>query len=196
MFANPRESGSCRSRRTGALGKIEPVRDGLQFLAFDATGAVFWSAIYAALGYIFSNQLDRVAAHVARAVARWQRFMREFKLARITLERLRGKLNADEDILLLDLQGRPGSGTKRMAIPGAVRINLAGLSNTGKSRYHALSRSSSIVPVRANSRALVSRSDCGRRGSKTSGFSPADFRDGVIAVSRYDRSPDSGDPAR
>jgi rhodanese-related sulfurtransferase len=84
---------------------------------------MFWSATYAALGYIFSNQLDRVAAHVARAGARWQRFVREFKLARITLEQLRGKLNAGEDILLLDLQGRPGSSTKRMAIPGAVRIN-------------------------------------------------------------------------
>ena len=76
MFANPRESGSCRSRRTGALG----------------------SATYAALGYIFSNQLNRVAAHVARAGARGQRFVREFKLARITLEQLRGKLNAGEDI--------------------------------------------------------------------------------------------------
>jgi hypothetical protein len=37
----------------------------IQFLAFDATVAMFWSATYAALGYIFSNQLDRVAAHVA-----------------------------------------------------------------------------------------------------------------------------------
>jgi membrane protein DedA with SNARE-associated domain len=44
-------------------------------LAFDATGAMFWSAAYAALGYILSNQL----------------------------EQLRGKLNAGEDILLLDL---------------------------------------------------------------------------------------------
>ena len=60
---------------------------------------MFWSATYAALGYIFSNQLDRVAAHVA-AGARWQRFVREFKLARITPEQLRGKLNAGEDILL------------------------------------------------------------------------------------------------
>ena len=61
--------------------------------------------------------------YLARKFVRWQRFVREFTLARITPEQLRDKLNAGEDILLLDLQGRPDSGTKRMAIPGAVRIN-------------------------------------------------------------------------
>ena len=113
-----------------------------EFLAFDALGATFWSVTYAFLGYIFSDQLDRVAAHVTRAGAfvalavvagftfymvrkfvRLQRFVREFKLARITPEQLRDKLNAGEDILLVDLQGRLGSATKRMAIPGAVRID-------------------------------------------------------------------------
>src|SRR3984893_8386875 len=39
---------------------IPPVR----FLVFDALGAMFWSTTYATLGYIFSDQLDRVAAHI------------------------------------------------------------------------------------------------------------------------------------
>ena len=38
----------------------------IQFLVFDALGALFWSATYAVLGYVFSNQLDRVAVHIAR----------------------------------------------------------------------------------------------------------------------------------
>jgi membrane protein DedA with SNARE-associated domain/rhodanese-related sulfurtransferase len=114
----------------------------LLFLSFDALGAVFWSATYTALGYIFSNQLDLVAVHVARIgafvalaigaglgvylarkFARWQRFVRQFRLARITPEELKEKLNAGEDILIVDLQGRRSDAAKHIAIPGAVRIN-------------------------------------------------------------------------
>ncbi len=89
----------------------------IQFLVFDALGAMFWSTTYAALGYIFSDQLDRVAAHltrlgtvaalavaaaigfyVVRRLARWLRFFRQFRLARITPEQLRDKLNVGEKI--------------------------------------------------------------------------------------------------
>jgi membrane protein DedA with SNARE-associated domain/rhodanese-related sulfurtransferase len=112
-----------------------------RFLLFDALGAFFWSSTYAALGYVFSNQLERLAVHlerigaiaalaaaaalgfyIARKFARWQTFLREFRLARITPEQLREKLGAGEDILLIDLQGRPGPAS-RVAIPGAVRMN-------------------------------------------------------------------------
>ena len=114
----------------------------LHFLFFDALGAMFWSGTYTALGYIFSNQLERVVAHlvqlgafisllvaaacvfyIVRKFAHWQRFFREFKLARITPEQLRDKLNRGEDLLLVDLQGRANYVAKPMAIPGAVRIN-------------------------------------------------------------------------
>jgi uncharacterized membrane-anchored protein len=66
---------------------------------------MFWSLTYAALGYIFNDQLNRVAAHVTgmgtfvvlavaaglgfyivRKFARWQCFVRQFTLARITPE--------------------------------------------------------------------------------------------------------------
>jgi len=114
----------------------------IQFLFFDVLGAAFWTSTYVALGYIFSDQLDRVASHlvhvgafitlavavgvgfnVLRKFARWLRFFREFRLARITPQQLNNKLNAGEDILVVDLQGRPGSTAETMGIPGAVRIN-------------------------------------------------------------------------
>jgi membrane protein DedA with SNARE-associated domain/rhodanese-related sulfurtransferase len=113
----------------------------LKFMALDALGALIWSATYASLGYIFSDQLDRVAIHVARmggvlmfSVAagfgfyvghrftNWLRFLRQFKLARITPEQLRDKLEGGEDVLIVDLQGRRDS-AEPMAIPGAFRIN-------------------------------------------------------------------------
>ena len=114
----------------------------VQFLFFDALGAVFWSTTYAGLGYVFSDQLESVAAHVARMgalialaaaaalgfyiahrIARWLRFVRQFKLARITPEQLRDKINSGEDVLIADLQGRTRYPAELLAIPGAVRIN-------------------------------------------------------------------------
>lgn len=113
-----------------------------QFLVFDGLGAAFWTATYAALGYAFRNQLDLVATHITRMGAfltafiaavfccylvrrfvRWHRFVREFRLARITPQQLSDKLNAGEDILLVDLQGGRNSATEHIGIPGAVRIN-------------------------------------------------------------------------
>jgi membrane protein DedA with SNARE-associated domain/rhodanese-related sulfurtransferase len=122
---------------TGAA-RTAPAR----FLVFDGAGAALWSGAYTALGYIFSNQLDRVAVHMARIgfattaviaaififnlvrrFARWERFVREFKLARITPEELTAKLNRGDDILIIDLQGRGDHSAGVMAIPGAVRID-------------------------------------------------------------------------
>ena len=75
----------------------------IRFLAFDGVGAAFWTGTYAALGYLFANQLDLIALHVARVgtfvalavaaglsvytlrrLARWHGFMRRFHHTRIT----------------------------------------------------------------------------------------------------------------
>jgi membrane protein DedA with SNARE-associated domain/rhodanese-related sulfurtransferase len=133
----------------------------IHFLVFDALGAMFSSGTYVALGYIFSNQLDRVATHVWRMgafvalavaagfgfyavhkFARWQHFVRQFKLDRITPEELRDKLNAGEDILLVDLQGRLNHVTKPMPIPGADSIDPRALEEY---RDVEISRSREVV---------------------------------------------------
>ncbi|HKA00023.1 MAG TPA: VTT domain-containing protein [Candidatus Solibacter sp.] len=122
---------------TGASG-IPAAR----FVVFEAAGATLWTASYAALGYIFSDQLDRVAVHLARLgvvlgilaaaavvlyfikrTVRWLRFVRQFALERITVDDLERRLKAGEDILLLDLQGDVANREEAPAIPGAVRID-------------------------------------------------------------------------
>jgi membrane protein DedA with SNARE-associated domain/rhodanese-related sulfurtransferase len=109
----------------------------IRFLVFDGFGAAFWTGTYATLGYVFANQLDRIAVHLARVgalaaiagtamlgfyvlrrLARWLRFVRQFRLARITPEELRDQMNAGKDMLLVDLQKQALEG-----IPGAVRIS-------------------------------------------------------------------------
>ena len=122
---------------TGA-DQTAPVR----FLIYDGAGAALWSGAFTALGYAFSNQLDRVAIHLARIgfattaviaaifiynllrrFVRWEHFVREFKLARITPEELTEKLRRGEDLLIIDLQGRGSRRDDVVAIPGAVRID-------------------------------------------------------------------------
>jgi len=118
-----------------------------RFLVFDGLGAILWSSVYATLGYVFSDQLDRLAAGIAamgkliisagviwlsvlmvRKMVRWYCFLREFRLARITPEELGDKLKSPEKILVLDLQGGANQADAMMAIPGAVRIDPRKLS--------------------------------------------------------------------
>ena len=75
----------------------------LVFVGLDAIGAGLWTACYVGLGDIFSNQLDRVAMHLARfgtvdtlavtaafafyplrRLLHWHRLIRYFHIARIT----------------------------------------------------------------------------------------------------------------
>jgi membrane protein DedA with SNARE-associated domain/rhodanese-related sulfurtransferase len=114
----------------------------LRFLTFDAAGVSLWSGVYTGLGYAFSRDLDRAAAYAARMgqifalvalaglciylgrkLARWHRFIREFRLARITPEELKEKLDAGEPVFIVDLQGRWRHARERQGIPGAVRID-------------------------------------------------------------------------
>jgi membrane protein DedA with SNARE-associated domain/rhodanese-related sulfurtransferase len=121
-----------------------------RFLAFDAVGVSLWSGVYGGLGYTFSRDLDRAVAYAARMgqlfavvalaglsiyvgrrLARWSRFVREFRLARITPEELKRQLDAGENICIIDLQGGRRHARERQGIPGAVRINPRRLEQYG-----------------------------------------------------------------
>lgn len=135
-----------------------------RFLAFDAIGAILWSSAYAALGYAFRNQLDRIANYSAKmgtlvvlaAIAgfgvfiilrliRLYRFLHEFRLARITPDQLMNKLRAGENILILDLQGSEKQALGVMAIPGAIRINPHQLERYEKYRNADLATNREVV---------------------------------------------------
>jgi membrane protein DedA with SNARE-associated domain/rhodanese-related sulfurtransferase len=114
----------------------------LRFLIFDAAGSGLWSGVYTGIGYAFHRDLDRAGAFAARMgeffafvalaggciylgrkLARWHRFMREFRLARITPEELKAKLDAGEPVFIVDLQGRWRHVREHQGIPGARRID-------------------------------------------------------------------------
>ena len=111
----------------------------IRFIAFDAIGAALWSGVYAGLGYLLGKDLDRAAAYaarlgmflaifvfaalalyVSRKLVRWHRFAREFRLARITPEELKTKLDAGEQVMIVDLHGPREGPRVHQGIPGSV----------------------------------------------------------------------------
>ena len=111
-------------------------------VGLDAIGADLWSSSYGGLGYVLRKDLDHVAAYAARLgtfwvvvaflslamfsgrkLVRWHRFVREFRMARITPEELKKKLDAGEKLLVVDLHGRKDGPRGHQAIPGAVCID-------------------------------------------------------------------------
>jgi len=112
-----------------------------RFLLYDGVGAALWSAAYLSLGYLFSDQLETILAYasrmgssfvllVAALFAIWiggkfiqrRRFLRQLDMARIAPEELRDRLNAGEDLFIVDLRSRLSENLN--AIPGAIRISV------------------------------------------------------------------------
>jgi membrane protein DedA with SNARE-associated domain/rhodanese-related sulfurtransferase len=121
-----------------AISGISPLR----FLAFDAAGVSLWSCAYTGLGYAFRRDLNRAVTYagrmgrlfvivalaglciyLGRRLVRWHRFIREFRLARITPEDLKRKLDAGEPVFIVDLQGSRRHSRRCKGIPSAVRID-------------------------------------------------------------------------
>jgi membrane protein DedA with SNARE-associated domain len=112
-----------------------------RFLLWDVAGALLWSGTYFAVGYVFSAQLERVAelvlglgrglgAVVAGALALYvlwkyaqrRRFIREIAVARITPEELRRKLDAGEDVVVVDLRHSMEFEADPAMVPGAIHL--------------------------------------------------------------------------
>jgi membrane protein DedA with SNARE-associated domain len=110
-----------------------------RFLVYDSAGTVIWSAAYLTLGFIFFEQLESVVGYASRMgssllslvvglFALWicwkftqrRRFLKKLKVARITPEELRDRLEAGEDLLIVDLRTKLDGNSS--TIPGALRI--------------------------------------------------------------------------
>lgn len=112
-----------------------------RFLIFDALGGLLYIGTFVGLGFVFSNQLEQVAARVASlgfsvlvilagglaAYITWkyiQRrlFIRSLRIARITPEELRRKIEAGEEVVVVDLRGSLDFEAAPRTIPGAIRL--------------------------------------------------------------------------
>jgi membrane protein DedA with SNARE-associated domain len=113
-----------------------------RFLLYDALGSLLWAGAFLGLGYAFSDQIERVAARLA-ALGGWllvliagalaayvaykfvgrQRFLRELRIARITVEELKEKLDAGEEVTIVDLRHSLDFEAEPETIPGAMHID-------------------------------------------------------------------------
>jgi membrane protein DedA with SNARE-associated domain len=117
-----------------------PVR---RFILFDSLGGFFWVATFTGLGFIFSDQLEQIAAHALRwggwlvvvlgasltAYVLWKyiqrrRFLHRLRIARISPKELMDKLTAGENISILDLRQPIDVEAFPQMIPGALRIAM------------------------------------------------------------------------
>jgi membrane protein DedA with SNARE-associated domain/rhodanese-related sulfurtransferase len=131
-----------------------------RFLLFDALGALLWVSAFTVTGYTFSTDLERVAARTAY-LGEWllvlmlaafagyicwkfynrQKFLQKLKIARITPEELKEKMDAGEDILVVDLRHSLDFDANPETIPGALHIDAAELEEA----YEVIPRDREIV---------------------------------------------------
>jgi rhodanese-related sulfurtransferase len=119
---------------------------GQRFLLFDTLGTLLWVSSFTITGYVFSGELERVAANAAFMGERllmilvagfggyigWkfynrQRFLSRLKIARITPEELKEKIDAGEDVIIVDLRHALDFDAQPETIPGALHMDAADL---------------------------------------------------------------------
>lgn len=118
-----------------------------RFLLFDALGALLWAGTFLGVGYIFADQIEDVAAKasslggwlgvllatllvgyiVFKFVAR-QKFLRELRISRITVDELKEKIDSGETLWIADLRHSLDFEADPETIPGAVHIDSKVLS--------------------------------------------------------------------
>ncbi len=115
-----------------------------KFVFMDAVGSLIWIGAYLGLGYLFSDQLDRVGDYAARMgswlavmvvvlLAAWifwkffqrRRFLKKLAVARITATELKLMLDACDVVVVVDV--RSAFESESDAVPGALRIPLEDL---------------------------------------------------------------------
>ncbi len=111
------------------------------FVVWDLSGGVTWAAAFVGAGYIFSAQLQRASAvalglgslraeliagalavYLARKYFQRQRFIRSLRIARITPEALRQKIDSGENIFIVDLRHSSEFEADDVRLPGALRL--------------------------------------------------------------------------
>jgi membrane protein DedA with SNARE-associated domain len=130
------------------LGTVAPPLAGIfhmrprRFLLFDAAGSLLWAGTFLGLGFVFSGEIEHVAEYLAslggwllvlllaafaayltkKFVAR-QRFLRELRISRITVDELKQKIDAREELVIVDLRHSVDFEADPETIPGAFRMD-------------------------------------------------------------------------
>jgi len=113
----------------------------LRFLAFDIVGVTLWTGTYTSIGYVFSHEVQQIimylsrlgtslvifialaiTVYVAYKLDQRRRFSKALSIKRMTPEELKAKIDANENILIVDTRNRLDRNTDPVRIPGAFHI--------------------------------------------------------------------------
>jgi membrane protein DedA with SNARE-associated domain/rhodanese-related sulfurtransferase len=113
----------------------------LRFLAFDFAGVTLWSGTYTSVGYVFSHEVQQIimylstlgtslvilialalTGYIAYKLEQRRRFLKALSIKRMTPEELKAKIDANENILIVDTRNRLDRNTDPVRIPGAFHI--------------------------------------------------------------------------
>jgi membrane protein DedA with SNARE-associated domain len=126
----------------GTVGPRWPLRVGaLRFAIYSATGGFLWAGAWMALGYGAGQAVERVvtragqlgailavalpAVIVGYVVLKWirrRRFLRSLRIARVSPEDLKARLDSGEKPLIVDLRTTLDVTAAPYALPGAIRL--------------------------------------------------------------------------
>ncbi|TAM80662.1 MAG: sulfurtransferase [Acidobacteria bacterium] len=112
-----------------------------RFLIYDGAGAVVYNGAFVILGYAFSRQLEKVAQvalqlgagllvlaagglflYIAWKYFQRQKFLRTLRVNRITPEELKRKIDAGEEVTIIDLRHSMDFEADPSTIPGAYTL--------------------------------------------------------------------------
>jgi membrane protein DedA with SNARE-associated domain len=132
----------------------------LRFLFFDGLGAFIWVGVFTLLGYQFGHEIEDLAvnnsgmgpwvglvvpvglaAYMVWKYIQRQRFLHQLSIARITPEEVKQRLDAGEDLLILDLRDALEFEVEPHTIPGAFQLSIEEL----EEQHHKIPRDREIV---------------------------------------------------
>jgi membrane protein DedA with SNARE-associated domain len=112
-----------------------------KFLLYDTAGAVLWASAFLGLGLVFKNQVEEaiqianrtggrlllvmvlsLAGYLTFKFVQRRRFVRKLSVARITPQELKQRLDAGEDIAIVDLRQDLDFEADPGLLPGALRM--------------------------------------------------------------------------
>lgn len=130
------------------LNTVAPPMSGIllmpywRFLLFDLVGSLLWVVTFTGMGYLLSDQLEAALARLTQvgglvgvllfggigtwvAWKLWQRrrLVHELRMQRISAEELRRKIEAGEDVVVIDLRHAVEQEADPESIPGAMRMS-------------------------------------------------------------------------
>jgi len=132
----------------------------LRFLFFDGIGVFIWVGLFTLLGYQFGKEIEDLVVNTG-GIGSWlglflptglatyivwkyiqrKRFLHRLAIARITPEEVKQRLDAGEDLLVLDLRSSFEFETEPYTIPGAFHIAFEEL----EENHHKVPRDREII---------------------------------------------------